>query len=124
MNNLGSPTLTVESSLRSLDQHAKEDSSDSFDQEGETIGTENDPSLAAWASGLDRDSFGQKKPKKRVTFEEGTLAAYIKLRQNNRKKQDNRRQHSSQLEQLEHNKKKNDKKSYKDSLEDEASRRK
>ena len=53
-----------------------------------------------------------------MTFEEGTFTACIKLRQDNRKKQNNRRQHSSQLEQLEHNKK-NDKKSYNDSLEDE-----
>ena len=128
LGNLGSPTLTVESSLRSLDQqdavesslasldqHAKEESSDSFDQEGETIGTEKDPSLAAWASGSHRYSFGKTKPEKRVTFEEGTLTAYIKHRQNNKKKQNNRRQHSSQLEQLEHNNKKNSK----DSLEDE-----
>ena len=111
LDNLGSPTLTVESSLRSLDQqdavesslasldqYAEEESSDSFDQNGETIGTAWDPSL-----GMTRDNFGSKKPKKRVTFEEGTLTAYIKQKQNNR------RQHSSQLEQLEHNKKKNKK---------------
>ena len=113
----------VESSLASLDQHAQEESSDSFDQEGETIGTEKDPSLTAWASGLDRDSFGQKKPKKRVTFAEGTLAACIKLRQNNRKEQNNRRQHSSQLEQLEHNNETNKKDSLADELPEENDKR-
>ena len=88
LNTLGHPTLTVESSLASLDQHAKEESSDSFDQEGETIGTEKDPSLTAWASGLDRDSFGNKKPKKRVTFEEAP-AAYNKQKQNKKKHKKN-----------------------------------
>ena len=107
LENLGHPTLAVESSLASLDQHAEQESSESFDQEGE-IGTEWDPSLAAWVSGSERDSFGTTKPKKRVTFEEGT-SAYNKLSPNNRKEQTNRRQHSSQLEQLEQNKKKNKK---------------
>ena len=109
-DNLGHQMMTIGSSLGSLDQQDAEESSSSFDQEGQIVCT-------AWEPSLDslRANFGSKKPKKRVTFDEATLTAYTKHRQNNRKQQ-KKGSHptSSQLEQLEHNKKNN-----KDSLEDE-----
>ena len=106
--------MTIGSSLGSLDQQDAEESSSNFDQEGQIVST-------AWEPSLDslRANFGSKKPKKRVTFDEATLTAYNKHRQTNRK-QPKKGSHptSSQLEQLEHNKKHN-KDSYKYSLEDE-----
>ena len=98
LDNLGHQTMTIESSLGSLDQ---EDS----DQEGMIVESSWDPSLDQH-----RDSFGNTKPKKRVTFSEATLAAYNERAPNNRKQQ-NKGSHptSSQLEQLEH-KEKNSKK--------------
>ena len=59
------------------------------------VGTSWDPSL-----GMDRDSFGKTKPKKKVTFSKETLAAY---------NEKNKGSHpgGSQLEQLEHNNEQN-----------------
>ena len=109
-DNLGHQMMTIGSSLGSFDQQNAEESSSSFDQEGQIVGTACEPSLDSL-----RANFGSKKPKKRVTFDEATLTAYAKHRQNH-KKQQKKGSHptSSQLEQLEHNKKNN-----KDSLEDE-----
>ena len=108
--NLGHQMM-IGSSLGSLDQQDAEESNSSFDHEGQILGT-------AWEPSLDslRANFGSKKPKTRVTFEEATLTAYTKHRQNNRKQQ-KKGSHptSSQLKQLEHNNKTNNK----DSLDDE-----
>ena len=75
-DNLGRQMMTIGSSLDSLDQQDAEESSSSFDQEGQIVGTAWDPSLDPL-----RADFGRKKPKKRVTFDEATLAAYNKHRQ-------------------------------------------
>ena len=82
-DNSGHQMMTIGSSLGSLAQQDAEESSSSFDQEGQIVDT-------AWEPSLDplRANFGSKKPKKRVTFDEATLTAYNKHRQNNRKQQD------------------------------------
>ena len=93
LDNLGYKTMTLASSLGSLDQQEQDD------QEGMTIET------AAWDPSLDPS---RAKPKKRVTFSKTTLAAYNKHRQNNRQQQNKgSRPRSSQLEQLEHKEKNN-----------------
>ena len=71
LDNLGHQTMTVASSLGSLDQQEDKESSSSFDQEGMMLGTIRDPSLETT-----RTSFGKTKPKRRVTFSKATLAAY------------------------------------------------
>ena len=53
LNNLGHQTMTVASSLGSLDQQDDKESSSSFDQEGMILGTTRDPSLETT-----RTSFG------------------------------------------------------------------
>ena len=75
-------TMTIGFSLGSFTQR---------NQKGMIAGTTWDPSL-----GMDRDSFDEKKQKKKVTFSKETLEAYKTRSQNNR-------QQSSQLRQLEHN---------------------
>ena len=99
LDNLGHQTMTIESSLGSLDQQEEDE------QEGMLVETAWDPSLDPT-----RDSFGRTKPKKRVTFSKATLAAYNEKQQNNRQQQ-NKGSHptSSQLEQLEHKEKNNKK---------------
>ena len=77
LDNLGHQTMTVASSLGSLDQQDDTESSSSFDQEGMMLGTTRDPSLDQT-----RDNFGKTKPKKRVTFSKATLAAYNETTQN------------------------------------------
>ena len=77
LDNLGHQTMTVASSLGSLDQQDDKESSSSFDQEGMMLGTTRDPSLETT-----RTSFGRTKPKKRVTFSKATLAAYNEKTQN------------------------------------------
>ena len=79
--NLGT-TMAIGFSLGSLTQD---------NQIGEQAGTHWDPSLE-----LGRDSFGRQKPKKKVSFDEATLAAYKATCKNDR-------QQNSQLRQLEYN---------------------
>ena len=93
LDNLGHQMMTIGSSLGNLDQKNG--------QEGMTIGTAWEPSVEQTT----RMSFGKTKPKKRVTFDEATLTAYNKQRQNNRKQHKGSHPESSQLEQLGLNKK-------------------
>ena len=65
LENLGHQMMTIGSSLGSLTQQEQDG------QEGMMLGTTRDPSLDQH-----RDSFGRRKPKKRVTFSKATLAAY------------------------------------------------
>ena len=107
LDNLGHRMMTIGSSLGSLDQQQQDG------QEGQTIGTAWEPSLEQT-----KESFARTKPKKRVTFSKATLAAYNDKQQNKEQNQ-NKGSHpeSSQLEQLEHRKKKNNNEnSCKDSL--------
>ena len=120
------PTLGVESSLRSLDQHEANLSFENLghktmtigfslgsliqqqqdDQEGMNIGTAWEPSLE-----YNKESFEATKPKKKVSFGKVTFAAYTDKQQNN-----GQQQKSSQLEQLGHKKQNNKENSCKNSL--------
>ena len=126
--NLGSfnPTLGVESSLRSLDQHEASLSFENLghktmaiglslgsliqqqqeDQEGQHIGTAWEPSLEQT-----KESFERTKPKKRVSFGKVTFAAY-----NDKQQTSSQQQKSSQLQQLEHKKQNNKENSCTNSL--------
>ena len=121
-----SPTLGVESSSRSLDQHEANLSLGNLghktmtsglslgsliqqqqdDQEGKHIGTAWEPSLEH-----NKESFERTKPKKGVSFGKVTFAAYNDKQQNS-----GQQQKSSQLEQLEHKKQNNKENSCKHSL--------
>ena len=100
------PTLGVESSLRSLDQHEAHLSLENLGHKTMTIGfslgsliqqkqdgQEGMTIQTAWDPSLDPSN---DKRKKKVTFSKATLEAYKARSQNNR-------QQSSQLRQLEHN---------------------
>ena len=128
------PTLGVESSLRSLDQHEANLSlanvghqmmtigfslgsliqQEQDGQEGMNIGTAWEPSLEQT-----KESFEGTKPKKRVTFSKATLEAYSKRQQNNRQQQNK----DSQLDQLEHNNEMTNNGSLDDKLPEENNKR-
>ena len=103
LGNLGHKTMAIGLSLGSLIQQQQQQQDD---QEGKHIGTAWEPSLEQT-----KESFERTKPKKRVSFGMVTFAAYNDKQQNN-----GQQPKSSQLEQLEQNKKNNTGDSCKNSL--------